>query len=123
LVFSKLNNDVGGDSMEGPMPIPVLMISILLFMILFFGIGFILNMLLRATWFMTIVYPIIVVLIIDDVRFHEYFTNPGESFPLLVDAILSLKIADIVILLSGILGAILSGIAIKMLRNRGYQMF
>ncbi|WP_297990925.1 YuiB family protein, partial [uncultured Anoxybacillus sp.] len=36
------------------MSIPVLLISILLFFVLFFGIGFLLNMILRTTWTMAI---------------------------------------------------------------------
>jgi hypothetical protein len=105
------------------MPIPVLLISILLFMVLFFGIGFLLNMLLRSTWIMAVIYPLIVILIVDEVRFYEYFTNSGEAFPLLLDALIVLKSADIIILISGLIGAILSGIAILALRKRGYQMF
>lgn len=105
------------------MPIPVLLISILLFMVLFFGIGFLLNMLLRSSWIMAVIYPIIVVLIVDNVRFYQYFTNPGKVFPLLLDELTSLKSADIIILLSGLIGAILAGVAIKELRKRGYQMF
>lgn len=38
-----------GDA-EGLMSIPVLIISMVLFLVLFFGIGFIANMLLRMTW-------------------------------------------------------------------------
>ncbi|MBL2480515.1 hypothetical protein ELJ58_31815, partial [Klebsiella pneumoniae] len=47
------------------MSIPVLLISMMLFFILFFGIGFLLNMILRATWVMVIVYPIVCILIIN----------------------------------------------------------
>jgi hypothetical protein len=105
------------------MPIPVLLISILLFMVLFFGIGFLLNMLLRSTWIMAVIYPIIVILIVDKVRVYEYFTNPGKVFPLLLDMLMALQAADIIILTSGLIGAILSGVAIVELRKRGYQMF
>mgnify|MGYP000389149473 CR=1 FL=1 len=51
------------------MPIHVMLISMLLFFVLFFGIGFLLNMLLRMTWIMAIIYPIVVIFIVDDVRF------------------------------------------------------
>ncbi|KAA0545371.1 hypothetical protein FZW96_18560 [Bacillus sp. BGMRC 2118] len=105
------------------MGLPVLLISVLLFFVLFFGIGFLLNMLLRATWIMAIIYPIVCILIVDEVRFVEYFTNTTNSFSLLGEKITSLAVADISILIAGLIGAICSGIVIKMLRSRGYQMF
>ena len=96
------------------MQLPQLIISMLLFLILFFGIGFILNMLLRSTWVMAVVYPIVVVAIVDDVRFFEYVTNAGMAFPALFERLTELALADILIF---------AGIAIRMLRVRGYQMF
>jgi hypothetical protein len=103
--------------------LPVLLISMLLFLVLFFGIGFLLNMLLRMSWVMAIVYPIVCIFIIDNVRLIEYFQRPLDSFSALGSKIVSLALADILILACGLIGAILSGIIIKMLRKRGYQMF
>lgn len=105
------------------MSIVVLIISILLFFVLFFGIGFLLNMLLRMSWLMAIVYPIFAILFIDKVRFIEYFTNSSEAFQALGQRFVSLQSADIIILLSGLAGAISAGITIKLLRKSGYQMF
>ncbi|WP_413378682.1 YuiB family protein [Alkalihalobacillus sp. 1P02AB] len=105
------------------MNIPQLVISMILFLVLFFGIGFLLNMVLRSTWVMAVVYPIIVILIIDNVSFFDYFTSPGIAFPALGEQFLALKMVDVLVLSSGFVGAILSGIVIKMLRVRGYQMF
>lgn len=105
------------------MSIVVFIISILLFFVLFFGIGFLLNMILRMCWVMTFIYPIIAILIVDKIRFIEYFTNTIISFQTLGHRLSSLGTADIVILLSGFLGAISAGIAIKLLRKNGYQMF
>lgn len=105
------------------MGLPVLIISMLLFLVLFFGIGFILNMLLRASWIMAVIYPIVTIFIIQDVKIIDYFKEPSSSFQLLLEKIISLAPADIIILCSGLIGALLSGIAIKMLRARGYQMF
>ncbi|KMK77672.1 YuiB family protein [Alkalihalobacillus pseudalcaliphilus] len=105
------------------MNIPQLVISMVLFMVLFFGIGFLLNMVLRSTWVMAVIYPIIVILIIDNVSFFEYFTSAGQAFPALWEQFISLAIWDIMVLVSGLVGAILSGVVIKMLRVRGYQMF
>ncbi len=103
--------------------LPQVIISMLLFMVLFFGIGFLFNMLLRATWFMVILYPLVVIMIVDDIRFFEYFTKPSASFQLLWSHLLNLSASDITILTCGLIGAILAGLAIKMLRVRGYQMF
>lgn len=103
--------------------IVMLPISMLLFFVLFFGIGFILNMLLRMTWIMAFIYPIVVIFIVDKVRFFDYFTNPGKSFHQLFVNISNLQLADILILSSGLLGAIGSGLAMKILRKRGYRMF
>jgi hypothetical protein len=103
--------------------LPQFIISMLLFMVLFFGIGFLFNMLLRATWFMVIIYPLVVVMIVDDVRFFEYFTKTSSSLEQLGIHLVKLSFSDITILTCGLIGAILAGVAIKMLRVRGYQMF
>jgi len=95
----------------------------MIFIVMFFGIGFLLNMLLRMTWLMAIIYPIVVILIIDEVKVFEYFTKPKHAFNLLGEKIMSLHTVDIVILASGLVGAIISGIVIKLLRKQGYQMF
>ncbi|MBS4173934.1 YuiB family protein [Bacillus sp. FJAT-49736] len=109
--------------LTGQMTIPVLIISMLLFFILFFGIGFILNMLLRMTWLMAIIYPIIALLIIDDVRFIDYFTDTSRAFHKLGDKLSLLHAPDIIILICGLLGAIVAGITMKTLRKKGYRMF
>ena len=62
------------------MPLPVLFISIVLFFILFFGIGFLLNMLFRSTWIMVILFPIVAILIVNKLKLIEYFSKPFESF-------------------------------------------
>ncbi|MBP2240460.1 hypothetical protein J2Z40_001015 [Cytobacillus eiseniae] len=105
------------------MTIFVLPISMLLFLVLFFGIGFILNMLLRMSWIMAIVYPIIALFIIDKVRFIEYFTNTKDSFISLGNELSQLATADVLILSSGLAGAIIAGVTMKVLRKKGYQMF
>ncbi|MCU7736448.1 YuiB family protein [Priestia megaterium] len=105
------------------MSVPVLIISILLFFVLFFGIGFLLNMLLRMSWIMAIIYPVIFIFIIDDVRAVDYIQHPAYSFQQLGTKVLSLATADTTILMAGFIGALASGITIKSLRTRGYQMF
>ncbi|MGE7623107.1 YuiB family protein [Viridibacillus sp. NPDC096237] len=109
--------------MAGSFSIVQLVLSMILFLVMFFGIGFLLNMLLRATWFMAIVYPIVVIFIVDDVGFFDYFFKPGTAFPALGDKLVSLQLVDILILASGLAGAIIAGLVMKALRRNGYRMF
>ncbi|AMX82456.1 hypothetical protein GS3922_01440 [Geobacillus subterraneus] len=105
------------------MSLPVVLISMLLFFVLFFGIGFLLNMLLRMTWIMAICFPIIAILIIDDVPWTRYLTAPSASLAALGRKVASLAAADLLILASGFAGALCAGWAIRTLRAKGYQMF
>ncbi len=98
-------------------------VSILLYFVIFFGISFILNMLLRRTWLMTLLYPIVILLIISDNGLSDYFIRPGEAFAGLKETITTITLDDYIILSGGLLGTIVSGIVIKMLRKSGYQMF
>ncbi|WP_342505843.1 YuiB family protein [Sporosarcina sp. FSL K6-2383] len=107
----------------GTISLTHVVLSVLIFMVMFFGIGFLLNMLLRMTWLMAIIYPIVVVLIIDEVKVYEYFTKPNYAFQLLGEKLVALHTADIIILASGLVGAIISGFVMKILRKQGYQMF
>ncbi len=100
-----------------------IIISTLLFFVLFFGIGFIVNMLLRMTWIMTIAYPIVILFVIDDVPMVNYFKDPITSFEKMGDKVLHLQVADVLILLAGLAGTIVSGFVMKALRKRGYRMF
>ncbi|SRR5690554_961094 len=109
--------------MGGSVSIIQLIISVVLFFIMFFGIGFLLNMLLRMTWLMAVVYPIVVVFIIDEVGFFDYIFKASTAFPALWDKLLSLQIVDIIILLGGFAGSIVAGIVMILLRKAGYRMF
>lgn len=80
-------------------------------------------MLLRMSWVMAIVYPIVAILIVDKVRFLDYFTDSKSAFSELGSKFTSLGTADILILISGLAGAIAAGFTIKQLRKHGYQMF
>jgi len=113
----------GFEHMTGGFSIIQLILSMLIFLVMFFGIGFLLNMLLRSTWFMAILYPIVVIFIVDDVSFLDYFFKAGTAFSALGHKLVSLQPADILILASGLVGAIISGIVMKILRKMGYQMF
>ncbi len=109
--------------MSGSVSLVQLIISVVLFIVMFFGIGFLLNMLLRMTWLMAIVYPVVVIFIIDEVSFLDYIFKPGTAFPALIDKVQSLQIVDIVILSGGFVGAIIAGIVMIYLRKAGYRMF
>lgn len=100
-----------------------LVVSIILFFVIFFGLAFILNMLLRKTWLMAFLYPFIVVIIIDGIPVTRYFTAPSDAFSTAFAMIAKITVVDWVILLSGFVGAIVSGVVIKYLRKSGYQMF
>jgi hypothetical protein len=100
-----------------------IIISIVLFMVLFFGIGFIVNMLLRSSWVPAIVYPLIVILIVDRVHMYQYITDLHQSLVGLVAQLAGLKPVDIAVLSAGFLGAIIAGVVIRTLRVKGYQMF
>jgi hypothetical protein len=99
-------------------------ISIVLFLILFFGIGFLLNMLLKTTWLPgAIVYPFVVILMVNELALGEFIKQPIQGLSNLGVSFTELAFLDYIILSSGLIGALLSGITIQMLRKRGYRMF
>ncbi|WP_088071412.1 YuiB family protein [Gottfriedia luciferensis] len=105
------------------MSIPVLLISILLFFVLAFGIGFLANMLFRTTWFMVVIYPLLIVMIVDKISTVNYFTHTAAALHTLKTNLLAVGTGDVIILTAGLVGAIMSGVVILSLRKNGYQMF
>jgi hypothetical protein len=91
----------------------LIIVTVLLF-VLFFGLGFILNMLMKTTWFPIYGY---IVLLIGLVMYWGWGTGS------LTSNLAEYSIADYVPALGGLVGAVLSGSTIKMLRTKGYQMF
>jgi hypothetical protein len=86
------------------MNLPQLIISIPLLFVLFFGMGFILNMILKTTWLPLLIFLGVVLYVGRGVT--DIFT-----------------VLNVVLFLSGLAGAI-SGIwTIKTLRVKGYRMF
>ena len=80
-------------------------------------------MILRATWVMVIVYPIVCMLIINKASMWDYFSKPKETFSSFGTSVSHLGQADVFILSTGLVGAALAGIVIKKLRKSGYQCF
>jgi hypothetical protein len=87
----------------------------MLCIVLFFGIGFILNMLINTTWFPLWLFLIIVVplgiwqLWQTDLSFKENLQ--------------SMLASDMILIAAGAFGAYMSGWAIRALRRGGYKMF
>ncbi|UOQ94230.1 YuiB family protein [Halobacillus shinanisalinarum] len=98
-------------------------VSMLLFFVLFFGIGFLINMILRTSWVMAVVYPVIVLLIVDNFEISHYFTETSSAFQTVFERLANLQVVDIVVLACGFAGTITAGIVIRLLRKLGYQMF
>ncbi|MFK7694560.1 YuiB family protein [Paenibacillus sp. HJGM_3] len=91
-----------------------LVIAALLIFVLAFGIGFIFNMLLKTTLFPVYLYIVVVVGML------VYWAWASGS---LWDNLSSYTIVDYAPFVVGLLGAYLSGRAIKALRVRGFKMF
>lgn len=100
-----------------------LIVSIVLYFVIFFGIAFILNMLLRKTWLMAFLYPFVMLYVLSNNTIGAYFTQPGTALVNVQETINTFNMIDMIVLSSGLAGAIVSGIVIKMLRKTGYQMF
>lgn len=80
-------------------------------------------MLLRRTWLMTLLYPIVIAIVVTDNKLADYFIKPKIAFNNVLDTMTSLAVVDVIILASGLIGTIVSGFTIKYLRKSGYQMF
>jgi ABC-type transport system involved in multi-copper enzyme maturation permease subunit len=80
---------------------------------MFFGLGFIINMLMKTTWFP--IYGYILFLIV----FFIWSSGSGSFW----DNLKAWLTWDGIPLISGLGGAILSGYMIKLLRVKGYKMF
>ncbi|MEW8967153.1 YuiB family protein [Exiguobacterium alkaliphilum] len=98
-------------------------IGAILYLVIFFSIGFILNMLLKKTWTLVFIYPIFVILMIDNVKLSSYVTETSTALASAYERLLGLQFLDIFMLGFGLLGAILAGVTIRFLRKSGYSMF
>ncbi|MFC5652423.1 YuiB family protein [Paenibacillus solisilvae] len=92
-----------------------LIIATVLFFVMMFGIGFILNMLLKTTWFpiylfIIILLPIFIWQTWDHTK--SFAGNFGEF-----------TFVDILPAIGALIGAYISGYTIRLLRRGGYKMF
>jgi hypothetical protein len=95
--------------------IPVLVLMILFF-VMMFGIGFILNMLMKTTWFpcflfVIVILPVVVYSLWDRGQM-SFWTHVG-----------SFQLVDYLTGVAGLIGAYMSGWTIKTLRIKGFRMF
>ncbi|WP_028547376.1 MULTISPECIES: YuiB family protein [unclassified Paenibacillus] len=91
----------------------LIIVTVLLF-VLFFGLGFILNMLMKTTWFPIYGY---IALVIGLVIYWGWETGS------LTTNLSEYSFADYIPAIGGLIGAILSGSTIKSLREKGFRMF
>lgn len=92
-----------------------IVVAMLLFFVMMFGIGFILNMLMKTTWFPIYLYLIVLL------PLGIYFTwDKTLSFG---DNLTAYTIVDALPAITALVGAYVSGWAIRALRRGGYKMF
>ena len=92
-----------------------LTVATVLFLVMMFGIGFILNMLLKTTWFP--IYLFVIVLVPLGIWWTWDDTKSG------VENFTAFTIIDLVPVIGALVGAYISGWAIRALRRGGYKMF
>ncbi|WP_274652454.1 YuiB family protein [Paenibacillus humicola] len=92
-----------------------LIIATILFFVMMFGIGFILNMLLKTTWFPIYLYVIVLIPI--------FIWQTWDHSKTIIGNFTAFTIVDIVPAIGALIGAYISGSAIRALRRGGYKMF
>jgi hypothetical protein len=92
-----------------------IVLAMMLFFVMMFGIGFILNMLMKTTWFP--VYLFIIVLL----PLGIYYTwDKSASFSA---NLTGYTFIDALPAITALIGALVSGWAIRALRRAGYKMY
>lgn len=94
--------------------IPVLVLMVLFF-VMMFGIGFILNMLMKTTWFPSYLFIIVILPVVV----YSLWDHTAS----LMSHLGSFHIVDYMTGVAGLAGALISGWAIRKLRLGGYKMF
>lgn len=93
----------------------MVIVLMLLFFVMMFGIGFILNMLIKTTWFPLGCY---IIVLLPSAIIMLWKTNSTW-----IENIASFGMVDYLTAFAGVLGAYMSGKVIRTLRIRGYKMF
>ncbi|CAM4351906.1 MULTISPECIES: YuiB family protein [Paenibacillus] len=92
-----------------------IIVAMMLFFVMMFGIGFILNMLMKTTWFPIYLYLIVLL------PLGIYYTwDDSMNFAQNMGAY---TIVDYLPAITALAGAYISGTAIRSLRRGGYKMF
>nr|WP_028594071.1 YuiB family protein [Paenibacillus assamensis] len=91
-----------------------IVLMVLLF-VMMFGIGFILNMLMKTTWFPMALYVVLVIPLAMWAMWDSSLTFVGN--------VTNYGFVDILIAIAGLVGAYISGKTIGYLRAGGYKMF
>lgn len=91
----------------------LIIVTVLLF-VLFFGLGFILNMLMKTTWFPIYGY---IALLIGLFIYWEWGSGT------LASNLAEYSFVDYIPFVGGLIGAVFSGTTIKSLRQKGFKMF
>ncbi|WP_141500087.1 YuiB family protein [Paenibacillus luteus] len=93
-----------------------LVIATVLFLVMMFGIGFILNMLLKTTWFPIYLFILVLIPLGIWAPWDKKATATIENFA-------HYTIIDYIPVIGALVGAYVSGWAIQALRKGGYKMF
>ncbi|TYP71310.1 YuiB family protein [Paenibacillus methanolicus] len=92
-----------------------LIIATVLFFVMMFGIGFILNMLLKTTWFP--IYLLVLILV------PVYIWQTWDDSRTFAGNFTAFTFVDILPIIGAGIGAYVSGATIRALRRGGYKMF
>ncbi|NGM83750.1 hypothetical protein G5B47_15115 [Paenibacillus sp. 7124] len=95
--------------------IPVFVLTVLFF-VMMFGIGFILNMLMKTTWFPAYLFVLVILPVV-------VYSIWDRSSVTLWEHLSSFHPVDYLTGIAGLAGAVLSGWTIRRLRLGGYKMF
>jgi|HigsolmetaAR203D_1030402.scaffolds.fasta_scaffold00004_28 hypothetical protein len=95
-----------------------LIVGYIIIIVLFFGLSFILNMLIKTTYMPVFLY----ILFIIGLMLYDYFNNKADEVTI-GDYLAEFGIIDVTFALFGLVGVLGGGLAIRKLRKLGYKMF
>ncbi len=93
-----------------------IIIAAVLFFVMMFGIGFILNMLLKTTWFPAILFVLVIIGV-------AIWSPWDEASRPTLDNLGTYTLIYYIPIIGALIGAFVSGWTIKALRKGGYKMF